>query len=221
MAAMLQRGEFLGRRLRHETFACVLLLAVVVGAGAQTPGAAPATQKPTTPKPASATKPNWSELTPAQQSALQPLQAAWSGISSGQKRKWIALAANYPSLSATERTVLHGRMTDWTALNPEQRNQARLNFAQTKDLSADEKKAQWQAYQALSPEQKQQLAADAPAKPGGATRVVTPVAPEKLATVPVTRSEAAKPARAASKPSVARPLVPQVAATASAPVVKP
>ncbi len=218
---MFQPGESVGRGMRCASFVCILLFAAVTGAGAQTPGAAQAVQKATTAKPAAEAKPGWSELTPAQQTALQPLREAWSGISSGQKRKWIALSANYPSLSVAERTVLHARMTDWTALNPDQRNQARLSFAQTKDLSADEKKAQWQAYQALSPEQKQQLAADAPAKPGGAARVVTPVAPEKLATVPITRSEAAKPARAASRPSVARPVVPQVAAAASAPVVKP
>ena len=167
------------------------------------------------------TKPDWSELTPAQQAALQPLQGAWAGISSGQKRKWIALSANFPNLNPTERSVLHGRMTDWTALKPEQRSQARLNFAQTKDLSADEKKAQWLAYQALSPEQKQQLAATAPQKPGGAARAVTPVAPEKLAAVPVTRSEAAKPALAASRPTVVHRVPAAAAPVASAPLAKP
>ena len=168
------------------------------------------------------TKPNWSELTDPQKAALAPLQSDWTRISSGQKRKWIALSSNFDSLTPAERTTLHARMTEWTALKPEQRSQARLNFAQTKDLSADEKKAQWQAYQALSPEQKQQLAAEAPGKPGGAARAVTPVAPEKLAAVPVTRSEAAKPVAQASKPTPARaPVAPKPLAPASGEPARP
>lgn len=215
-----------GIRARIWVFATAGALAVTSlmaqsTGSAQAPGAPAATPKMVAAKAPGATKPDWSELTPAQQAALQPLQGAWTGISSGQKRKWIALSANFPSLTPSERSVLHGRMTDWTALNPEQRSQARLNFAQTKDLSAEEKKAQWQAYQALSPEQKQHLAATAPQKPGGAARAVTPVAPEKLAAVPVTRSEAAKPALAASRPSAMRPVATAAASVASAPLAKP
>ncbi|MDP3135324.1 MAG: DUF3106 domain-containing protein [Burkholderiaceae bacterium] len=134
----------------------------------------------------------WAELTPAQQQALRPLSANWGSISEAQKRKWIALSKNYPKLPAAEQAKLHSRMTEWVALSPQQRSQARLNFAETTKLTPDDKKAKWQAYQALSPEEKHKLAKSA-AKPGGAAAAVKPVAPQKLASVPT-------PARKPSRP---------------------
>ena len=188
---------------------------------AQAPAVAPpkaAASKPVVP--VAVTKPDWSELTPMQKSALAPLQTSWTGISSGQKRKWIAMSANFASLTPSEKATMHGRMTEWTALGPEQRRQARLNFAQTKDVPVDEKKAQWQAYQALSPEQKRQLAAGAPATTGGAARAVTPVAPAKLAAVPITRSDPAHTASAA-RPHVASPFPVKPLSPASAAIPRP
>lgn len=83
---------------------------------------------------------------------------------------------------------MHSRMNEWVALSPQQRAEARLNFAKTKELSKqltpEEKKAKWQTYQALSPEEKQKLAAKAAARPAGAATAVKPVAPQKLAAVP-------------------------------------
>lgn len=169
------------------------------------------------------TKPDWSELTPAQKVALSPLAPAWSGISEPQKRKWIALSQNFPSLSAAERATLHGRMTEWASLSAAQRNQARLNFAQTKQLSTEEKKAHWEAYQALSPEQKKHLAATSQAKSAGAAPAVTPFSSSKLATVPTTRSESKSAAPAAPLPRPGRvgASSPKAAAAASAPVTQP
>jgi hypothetical protein len=174
--------------------------------------------KPKTPEPAS--RSSWSKLTPAQQVALAPLAHAWSSISEGQRRKWIALSQNYPGLSDAERTTLHGRMTEWAGLSAAQRSQARLNFAQTKQLSTEEKKTQWQAYQALSAEQKKQLASVATRpKATGAAPAVPPVAPHKLAAVPITRSESHMPLDAASRPRA--PSTPRVAGAASRPVAQP
>lgn len=200
----------------------LLLVAVFVPSGspAQVPPVAAA--KPAVAKAQStATKPDWSELTAAQQAALRPLAPAWGGISEAQKRKWIALSQNHPNLSAAEQSTLHGRMTEWAALSPAQRNQARLNFAQTKSLSTEEKKTQWEAYQALSPEQKKQLAANA--KAAGAAPAVTPVAPNKLAAVPVTRSDAGSPASAASRPRAGSTVIeaPKAAASMPLPAARP
>lgn len=169
------------------------------------------------------TKPDWSELSADQKVALGPLASAWAGISVAQKRKWIALSQNYPSLSAAERATLHGRMRDWAALSPAERNQARLNFAQTQNLPAEEKKAQWEAYQALSPEQKKELASGAQAPKTGAARTVTPIAPNKLASVPITRSDASNPTGAVSGPQAGRSAAvrPKPANAASAPVAQP
>jgi hypothetical protein len=119
--------------------------------------------------------------------SLKPLAANWDTLGEAQKRKWIAIAANYPSLAAPEQTKLHSRMTEWVSLSQQQRDQARLNFAQTKQLSPTQKTATWQAYQALSPEEKKKLATSATPKPGGAAAAAKPVPPQKLAKVPMTR----------------------------------
>jgi hypothetical protein len=153
------------------------------------PGAAP---KPSAPPPKAAvkrpTKPLWSELTPAQQQALTPLAGTWDTVSEAQKRKWLAMSQNFPMLSAAEQATLRSRMTEWVALSPQQRTQARLNFGQTQQLAPDDKKAKWEAYQALSPEEKRKLAAKAPKAPAAAA-AVKPVAPEKLAGVPKAKSK--------------------------------
>ena len=223
--ALWQKAARSGRsvliRLRLVFLSFILMLV-----GAQVSGQAPGTALPNSVSvktQTSATRPDWSALTAAQQAALSPLAPAWSSISAAQKRKWIALSQNYPSLSTAEQSTLHGRMTEWAALSPAQRNQARLNFAETKSLSAEEKKAQWEAYQALSPDQKKHLAAGAHSKAVGAAPAVTPLAPNKLATVPVTRSEAGGPASADAKPRPGSPgvMAPRGNASAPGPAVRP
>ena len=129
------------------------------------------------------TKPLWSELTPAQQQALAPLSGTWDTVSVTQKRKWLAMSQNFPMMSGAEQAKLHSRMTEWVGLSPQQRTQARLNFGQTQQLAPGDKKAKWEAYQALSPEEKRKLAAKAPKAPATAA-AVKPVAPEKLARLP-------------------------------------
>ncbi len=208
----------IGMRVGGRSSPFLVLLALAVAS----PLAWTQSRAPLAPTPAiakaqtAATKPDWSELTPAQQAALDPLAPAWAGISEAQKRKWIALSQNYPSLSPAERETLHGRMSEWAALSPAQRNQARINFTQTKNLSTDEKKAQWEAYQALSPDQKKRLAAGAQPQAAGAALAVTPIAPNKLAAVPVTRSEASSPGGAASRPLSGRPAAPRPKSSSAA-----
>ena len=132
-------------------------------------------------------KPLWSELTPIQQQSLKPLAANWSTIGEAQKRKWLEVSKNYQSLSAPEQEKMHSRMAEWVSLSQKQRAQARLNFAETKTLTPSEKAANWQAYQALSAEEKQKLVAQAKPKPNSAAVAAKPVAPDKLASVPATR----------------------------------
>ena len=131
--------------------------------------------------------PSWAELTPLQQQALKPLAVSWNTISEAQKRKWLEVSKNYPTFSSADQTTLHSRMNEWVALSPQQRAEARLNFAKTKELStqltSEEKRAKWQTYQALSPAEKQQLASKAAPRPAGAALAVKPVAPQKLAAV--------------------------------------
>lgn len=141
------------------------------------------------------TKPLWKELTPAQQASLRPLAANWSTIDEPQKRKWIALSNNHATLPAAEQQKMHSRMAEWASLSQQQRTQARMNFAESNKLVPKEKAektatktATWEAYQALSPEEKQKLAAKAAPKPAGAAMAIKPPLPAQLATVPATRN---------------------------------
>lgn len=168
--------------------------ALAAPAAAQTPPTSPATlhaAQPPSSKTAVAPSvggPGWTELSAVERDILKPLASSWNALTPGHKSKWRQMAKSYPSLPTEEQVKMQGRMKEWVALSPQQRTQARLNFATTKELSKEltpeEKKAKWQAYQALSEEEKRKLAAKAPPKPVGAAATAKPVAPQKLATVP-------------------------------------
>jgi hypothetical protein len=153
----------------------------------------------------------WLSLSAVEQSALSPLAKHWNGLSEGQKRKWLAIAKTYPGLAQPEQEKMHGRMVEWAALSPKDREVARLNFAQTKSVAKSDRAANWEAYQALSPEQRKKLAEDAKVKPVGAAVAVKPVAQDKLAIVPVTRHspEPERSAAAAQSPLNRNTLLPQ------------
>ena len=110
----------------------------------------------------------WNELTPAQQTALAPLKDHWAELSEGRKRKWLAVSQNYPKLSSDEQTKLQSRMTEWVKLSTDERTRARLNYANTKSISPEQKQSKWEEYQSLSPEEKQRLASKASAPVKGA-----------------------------------------------------
>ncbi|KRD13896.1 hypothetical protein ASE39_17875 [Acidovorax sp. Root267] len=169
----------------------------------------------TTAVPQVETGPGWETLTTPQKMALYPLAERWALISEAQKRRWLALAANFSLLPEEEQAKFHDRMTDWASLSAQQRNQARLNYAVTNRLARDDKRAQWEAYQALSDEEKRALAARAAPKPKGAATALQPVSPKKLAQVPAatqanpSRPNAPKiPPLDHSAPRVAAPVTP-------------
>ncbi len=103
----------------------------------------------------------WSNLKPAQQAALKPLEREWPGIDARRKQKWLELATRFPKLTAPEQARVQERMTEWAKLTPRERGEARLHFQEAKQLPEQDRRARWNAYQTLSPEQKQQLAARA------------------------------------------------------------
>jgi len=127
------------------------------------------------------------------------------------------MAKNYAGMSETDREKMQSRMAEWAALKPKEREQARLNFAQTKKLPPDTRTATWEAYQALSEDERRALLDTAPKKPAGAAVAAKPVAPSKLAEVPVTR-KTPEPAKMSSnaRPAIDRyTLLPQKDAAAS------
>ncbi|ODS65769.1 MAG: hypothetical protein ABS37_06960 [Acidovorax sp. SCN 65-108] len=175
------------------------------------------------------TGPGWETLTTPQKLALYPLAERWALISEAQKRRWLALAANFSALPEEEQAKFHDRMTDWASLSAQQRNQARLNYAVTNRLARDDKRAQWEAYQALSEEEKRALAARAAPKPKGAATALRPVSPKKLAQVPAatqanpSRPNAPKipPVLDHSAPRVAAPVTPTAPPATGVPTQNP
>ena len=148
----------------------------------------------TKPAPSLPGRPLWMDLSESQQQALSPLAQLWPTMNEPHKRKWLAISQNFGQLSADEQTTVQGRMREWAALSPQQRSAARLNYADAKQLLQDDKKAKWEAYQALSPEAKQKLAAQQSIQPVlGAAPAPKPVAPTKLASPPAASSNKALP----------------------------
>jgi hypothetical protein len=102
--------------------------------------------------------PAWASLTAPQKVALAPLQHDWQSIDELRKQKWIEVAARFPTMPADERARVQARMTEWARMTPADRASARLQFQEARRLPADERQAKWQAYQALSPEERSTLA---------------------------------------------------------------
>jgi hypothetical protein len=167
------------------TFIAQLLLSGAVlftGAlvGAQTAPVIAAKPAPSLPG-----RPLWMDLAESQQQALAPLAQLWPTMTEPHKRKWLAISQNFGQLTADEQATVQGRMREWAALSPQQRTAARLNYADAKQLLQEDKKAKWEAYQALSPEAKQKLAAQQSQPIQGAAPAVKPVSAAKLTTSPV------------------------------------
>ncbi len=114
--------------------------------------------------------PRWKDLTPAQRSALGPLERDWSGIDASRKQKWLEVANRYPSMPQAERDRITARMSEWVKLSPAERGQARLNFQNARQITPEERQERWQAYQSLSPEERNKLAERAAPAGNVATR---------------------------------------------------
>lgn len=137
-------------------------------------------------------RPLWSDLSESQQQALMPLEPLWPTMNEPHKRKWLALSQNFEQLSVDERNILQSRMREWAALTPQQRTTARLNYmGAQKQLKTDDKRALWEAYQALPEETKRKLAAQQAQPRVGAAPAVKPATTQL--TPPPTAATSAKP----------------------------
>lgn len=143
--------------------------------------------------------PPWSSLTPAQKTALAPLQRDWSSIDASQREKWLEVASRFATMPSEERDRVRKRMAEWTRMTPSERARARLQFQEARQLSPQDRQARWEAYQALPEERRRELqqratppvaARDADAKgvattvSGAKRNIVTP--PKATAARPVT-----------------------------------
>jgi len=149
---------------------CAMTLLATAAESPQASASKQAASKTAPVKLPSLSKLDWQSLNRNQQEALRPLAKQWPELSDTQKKKWIALSADYNSFSAADKERLRERMVQWAALTPRQRMQARLNFSATQRVQKEDKAERWEVYQSLTAEQKRALAASAP-KPTLAPRL--------------------------------------------------
>jgi hypothetical protein len=179
----------------------------------------------------------WRELNQTEQAALKPLASQWNSLPDQQKQKWRTIARNYHQLPPAEQGKLHERMASWSTLTPQDRAQARRNFAVNKEitdgLTPEQRRVQWEAYQQLSPDERRQLAERAKAgtavPPSGAAMSARPKDPLKFQPTPefgtakaLARGEANKAApKPGAKISVADAVQPDGRLNPSAPAGPP
>ncbi len=117
--------------------------------------------------------PSWSKLSSAQQTALLPMQNDWTGLDANRKKKWLAVAQRYQSMSSVEQVRMHERMSQWASLTPAQRSAARDNYSAVlsspntttgsaagnsgEGVGKNNLAQQWEKYQSLSAEKKAAL----------------------------------------------------------------
>ncbi len=153
----------------------------------------------------------WNELTADQRTALAPLSRVWNSLPRNRQLKWLTVANDFKKLSSADQEKLQSRMKDWVALDPKQRDQARIGFATTQALSPEDKKVKWEAYQALSPQDKAALAAQGEKKVGAAAKPIAPTPAEKKVKMPTAALPVASQAGSANSASAAIQSKPKLA----------
>jgi hypothetical protein len=134
-----------------------LALAIVLGLAMALPCAAQSVRSSRA-VPAPEQGVSWQALTPAQRSALEPLQSEWSSLNVQRKTKWLELAQRMPAMSAAERARIQLRMSEWARMTPADRGRARLQYQEARQMSPSDRQERWEAYQALPAEQRSALA---------------------------------------------------------------
>lgn len=101
--------------------------------------------------------PDWRALTPAQQSALAPLQSQWAQLDDARRDKWLDVAGKFASMPDDERARVQARMADWSHLSPAERGRARVQFQEAQRWSPSARQTRWEEYQSLHPEARRVL----------------------------------------------------------------
>jgi hypothetical protein len=209
---------FLMKALLTTSMGCALLLSFnsacaqasslhASGAVHAPPLAPDATVAKVPPKKSSA----WLQLTPMQRQALAPLGAQWSALSAQQQNKWLTISKNFTQLPVADQVTMHSRMADWVDLSPQQRNLARLNFNQLQSLPKEDKKAKWEAYQALSEAEKRSLFAGTASPAKSAAPTAKPVEAYRQVQTPLRSASGSAPQAAAIDRKTLLPLQPHLA----------
>lgn len=104
--------------------------------------------------PSSSGQTPWASLSPQQKRDLQPLQKEWLSLTADRQQKWLEVAARMPFMSDDERARVRDRMFEWARMSPTQRGQARLQFQEVRQRPSEDRQAQWEAYLALTDDER-------------------------------------------------------------------
>ena len=107
---------------------------------------------------------SWQLLSAQEKAVLAPLATQWPGMNDQIREKWRSVARGYPKLTPDAQARVRERMTEWSQATPKERGEARLRFQNARELPPVDRQQKWQAYQALSPEAKAELAQQAQRK---------------------------------------------------------
>ena len=139
---------------------CPLLWAALACSGLATGQTkAPATNHPAAPS--SPGQVAWASLSSPQKRDLQPLQKEWASLTADRQQKWLEVAARMPIMTDDERERVRERMFEWARLSPSQRGQARLQFQEVRQWPTEDRQARWEAYLALSDDERTALVGQA------------------------------------------------------------
>ena len=135
-------------------------------------------------------QPKWSDLEVPQRIVLAPLSDDWDSLEYYRQKKWINIAARFPSMTPSEQRRIQGQMQEWGKLSQEQRELARENFKTASQLPAEKKlqlKKKWEEYSSLPAEEKEKLKQESTNKP--AIKPSAPATPTLLPPTPVTAKQ--------------------------------
>jgi Protein of unknown function (DUF3106) len=99
-------------------------------------------------------QPLWVDLSAEQKSFLKPFESQWYTLSAAERKSWATLATKVPRMSSAEQKKATARANEWAALSPDQRKLARSNYRLAQSLPQDERTAQWEQYQSMTPAQR-------------------------------------------------------------------
>lgn len=157
--------------------------------------------------------PLWHQLSAQQQQALAPLQRDWAQIDTARKAKWLEVAARFETMRPQERARVQERMADWARMSPAERGQARLQYQEVQQWSAQTRQERWEAYQSLPADQRQALvdAARQPPVSAPAARPSSALAAEKKGSGPAAsvlpRPQAVAPTVVQARPGASTTLI--------------
>ncbi len=102
----------------------------------------------------------WSNLDPAQQQLLAPVQGQWARLKPARQHRLAEHAAQWANLPPARQKIISDRLSRWAQMTPEQRRQLRENARAFHKLSPEERekvRAASEHFRSLPPAQRQAL----------------------------------------------------------------